>query len=187
MPRVNRLPRWRCCLACRFDWDNSAWQRTDGECAARVREERAVGGVGPATPGWVMRLRRLVEPALVAVTVAALAAGGIAWLAGWRAVADWCWIAGTVTAVVPAVVWVLAALRHGRVGVDLIAVLSLVGTLARRRVPRGCVDRGDAGRWACPGSGGRPARLPRLARFTGAGATVRAPARRFRGERDPAG
>ena len=76
-----------------------------------------------------MRLRRLVEPALVAVTVAALATGGIAWLAGWRAVADWCWIAGTVTAVVPAVVWVLAALRRGRVGVDLIAVLSLVGTL----------------------------------------------------------
>ena len=87
-----------------------------------------VSGVGPAT-GWAMRLRRLVEPALVAVTVAALATGGIAWLAGWRAVADWCWIAGTVTAVVPAVVWVLAALRHGRVGVDLIAVLSLVGTL----------------------------------------------------------
>ena len=56
-------------------------------------------------------------------------AGGIAWLVGWRAVADWCWIAGTVTAVVPAVVWVLAALRRGRVGVDLIAVLSLVGTL----------------------------------------------------------
>ncbi len=59
----------------------------------------------------------------------ALAAGGIAWLAGWRSAADLCWIAGTLLAVVPAVVWVVAALRRGRVGVDVIAVLSLVGTL----------------------------------------------------------
>ena len=70
-----------------------------------------------------MRLRRLVEPALVVVTVTALAAGGIAWLTGGAPVADGCWIAGTVVAVVPAVVWVLAALRRGRLGVDLIAVL----------------------------------------------------------------
>jgi heavy metal translocating P-type ATPase len=71
----------------------------------------------------------MAEPALVALTVSALAAGGIAWLAGWHAVADWCWIAGTLVALVPAVLWVLAALRHRRAGVDLIAVLSLVGTL----------------------------------------------------------
>ena len=70
-----------------------------------------------------------VEPALVAVTVAALAAGGIAWLAGAPRLADGCWIAGTATAVIPAIVWVLAALRRGRFGVDLIAVLSLIGTL----------------------------------------------------------
>src|SRR5271166_3536907 len=78
---------------------------------------------------WMIRLRRLVEPALVMVTVAALVSGGIAWLAGWRTVADWCWIVGTVAALVPATVWLLAALRKGRLGVDLIAVLSLVGTL----------------------------------------------------------
>ncbi|MGZ4515282.1 MAG: heavy metal translocating P-type ATPase [Mycobacterium sp.] len=75
------------------------------------------------------RPARWVEPILAAVTVVALAAGGIAWLAGVPRVADGCWIAGTVVAVVPAVVWVLAALRRGRFGVDLIAVLSLVGTL----------------------------------------------------------
>ena len=63
------------------------------------------------------------------LTVGALAVGGIAWLAGWHEVADRCWIAGTLVAVVPAVLWVLAALRRGRAGVDLIAVLSLVGTL----------------------------------------------------------
>ncbi|MDY6869118.1 MAG: heavy metal translocating P-type ATPase [Actinomycetota bacterium] len=78
---------------------------------------------------WVSRLRPLIEPALVVLTVCALAAGGILWLAGWRSAADMCWIAGTVLAVVPAVVWVVAALRRGRVGVDVIAVLSLVGTL----------------------------------------------------------
>ena len=76
-----------------------------------------------------MPLRRLVEPALVVMTVSALAAGGIAWLTGWRAVADGCWIAGTAVAVVPALVWMLEALRGGRLGVDLIAVLSLIGTL----------------------------------------------------------
>ncbi|OBF25130.1 heavy metal translocating P-type ATPase [Mycobacterium sp. ACS4331] len=75
------------------------------------------------------RLRPWAEPALVVLTVGALAGGGVAWLAGADAVADRWWIAGTVIAVVPAVVWVLAALRRGRLGVDLIAVLSLVGTL----------------------------------------------------------
>jgi hypothetical protein len=75
------------------------------------------------------RWRSLAEPALVVVTVGALASGGIAWLAGWHEAADWCWIAGTLVAVVPAVWWVLVALRRGRAGVDLIAVFSLVGML----------------------------------------------------------
>ncbi|MBX7433090.1 cadmium-translocating P-type ATPase [Mycobacterium sp. Y57] len=78
---------------------------------------------------WLIPIRALVEPALVVVTVGALAGGGIAWLAGRQQVADWCWIAGTVFAVIPAVVWVVVALRRGRLGVDVIAVLSLVGTL----------------------------------------------------------
>jgi heavy metal translocating P-type ATPase len=78
---------------------------------------------------WVSRRRSLVEPALVVITVGALSVGGIAWLAGWRELADRCWIAGTLVAAVPAVLWVLVSLRRGRAGVDLIAVLSLVGTL----------------------------------------------------------
>lgn len=63
------------------------------------------------------------------LTFGALGAGGVAWLLGASRVADLCWVAGTVVAVVPAVLWVLVALRNGRLGVDLIAVLSLVGTL----------------------------------------------------------
>jgi heavy metal translocating P-type ATPase len=67
---------------------------------------------------------------LLFATSAALVAGGAAWVVGSRDVADICWAAGTVVAVVPAVWWVVAALRRGRVGADIIAVLSLVGTLA---------------------------------------------------------
>ncbi len=75
------------------------------------------------------RWRPLLEPALVVFTFGALAAGGIAWLAGAPRVADYCWMAGTVIAIVPAIAWVLTALRAGRFGVDVIAVLSLAGTL----------------------------------------------------------
>jgi heavy metal translocating P-type ATPase len=73
-----------------------------------------------------------VEPALLAVTTTLLVAGVVAWLLERDAVADGCWAAGTAVAVVPAVAWVVAALRRGRAGVDLVAVLSLVGTLAVR-------------------------------------------------------
>ena len=74
--------------------------------------------------------RRWFEPALFAATLALLAAGGIAWAAGGQATADAVWAAATILALVPAVWWVAAALRRGRIGVDLIAVLSLLGTLA---------------------------------------------------------
>lgn len=77
----------------------------------------------------VSRMRPMIEPALVVLTVGFLTAGGAAWLTGSRRVADLCWIAGTLVAIVPATVWVLVALRRGRFGVDLIAVLSLAGTL----------------------------------------------------------
>lgn len=76
------------------------------------------------------RARRWLEPGLLVATAAALAAGGIAWLAGSQTAADLCWAVGTVLAIVPAVAWVVVALRKGRAGVDLIAVLALVGTLA---------------------------------------------------------
>src|SRR5690349_4982092 len=75
------------------------------------------------------RWRAWTDPALAVVTVGALAAGGIAWLTGWRTAAELSWLVGTLIAVVPATLWLVAALLRGRVGVDLIAVLSLVGTL----------------------------------------------------------
>ena len=85
--------------------------------------------------GWrwwtaqVEKVRSWLEPALLVVTMVALVAGAIAWAGGNNAVADLCWVTGTLVAVLPALGWVVVALRQGRAGVDLIAVLSLVGTL----------------------------------------------------------
>ncbi|NUP38455.1 MAG: HAD-IC family P-type ATPase, partial [Streptomyces sp.] len=70
-----------------------------------------------------------LEPVLLAATAAALVAGGVARLAGAPGLADLCWAVGTVAAVGPALGWVLAALRRGQAGVDVIAVLALGGTL----------------------------------------------------------
>ncbi|WP_405084811.1 heavy metal translocating P-type ATPase [Microbispora sp. NBC_01389] len=70
------------------------------------------------------------EQAFLVATGGALVGGGAAWLAGATAVADGFWTAGTAVAVVPAMVWVAAAVRKGRAGVDLIAALALAGTLA---------------------------------------------------------
>ena len=89
--------------------------------------------------GLPPRLHRLLEPVLVAVTVGALAAGGIAWLAGAPEIADACWMGGTAAAIIPAGAWVLAALRRGRVGVDVIAVLALAGALVVREYLAGAV------------------------------------------------
>ncbi|MFJ1700787.1 heavy metal translocating P-type ATPase [Streptomyces sp. NPDC088252] len=73
-----------------------------------------------------------LEPALLATAAAALTAGGVAWVVGAGSLADLFWGLGTVSAIVPAVGWVLAALHRGQAGVDLIAVLALCGTLAVR-------------------------------------------------------
>lgn len=82
-----------------------------------------------ATQRSFSRWRSRLEPALLILTVGALLAGGFAWLAGAPTVADTFWIAGTLLALIPALAWVVSALRRGHAGVDLIAVLSLVGTL----------------------------------------------------------
>jgi len=67
---------------------------------------------------------------LFATTLVALIAGGMAWLLGAHDIPGIFWATATLVAILPAVWWVLAALRRGRVGADIIAVLALVGTLA---------------------------------------------------------
>lgn len=80
-----------------------------------------------------------IEPVLLAVTTAALTAGVVLRLVGAPGPADFCWALGTAVAVVPAVGWVLAALRRGHAGVDLIAVVALIGTLAVREYLAGAL------------------------------------------------
>jgi len=66
---------------------------------------------------------------LLAVTVVGLSAGVIFHLAGLADSGNGIWGATTATAIVPAAWWVIDAARHRRLGVDLIAVLALAGTL----------------------------------------------------------
>lgn len=69
-----------------------------------------------------------VAPALLTVTTVLLALGAVAWLAERPTIADLFWLSGTLAALAPSVIWVAAALRRHRAGVDLIAVVSLLGT-----------------------------------------------------------
>ncbi|MFF4673822.1 heavy metal translocating P-type ATPase [Streptomyces sp. NPDC001279] len=92
-----------------------------------------------AAAGLAAAVSVRLESALLAVTAAALAAGGAAWITGAGSLADLFWGLGTVFAVVPAVGWVVAALRRGHAGVDLIAVLALGGTLAVREYLAGAL------------------------------------------------
>ena len=72
----------------------------------------------------------MIRWSLLGVTLIALASGAVARLAGARSVAEACWAAGTVAALVPALWWTIAGFRKGRFGVDVLAVVSLVGALA---------------------------------------------------------
>lgn len=69
------------------------------------------------------------ETLLLVMVTGLLAAGGIARLYG-PLPADVLWGAATAVALVPAVVWVVADLRAGRWGADLLAVLALISTVA---------------------------------------------------------
>ncbi|MDT0268615.1 heavy metal translocating P-type ATPase [Streptomyces sp. DSM 44915] len=64
------------------------------------------------------------------VTGTCLAAGAVCWWVGAATAADVLWSVGTVCGLLPALVWVGLAVRRGRTGVDLIAVLALAGSLA---------------------------------------------------------
>ncbi|GAA4502959.1 heavy metal translocating P-type ATPase [Actinoallomurus oryzae] len=77
--------------------------------------------------------------ALMTGTAGPLAAGGLCRVLGLTGPANVLWAAATLFALVPAVWWVLAALRQRRLGVDLIAVLALVGSLLVREYLAGAL------------------------------------------------
>ncbi len=69
---------------------------------------------------------------LLGVTAVGLAAGGLAWLAGAGGVADTCWLASAAFGLGYALWSAADAIRHGRLGVDVIALLALAGAVAVR-------------------------------------------------------
>jgi hypothetical protein len=76
---------------------------------------------------WLVRRS---APLLLAVTTAGMIGGGAAWLAGADGTADAAWLA-TAACGLGYALWVaVASLAHGRVSVDVIALLALAGAIA---------------------------------------------------------
>ena len=70
------------------------------------------------------------EDLFLPVALAGLIAGACAHLAGAVAAGHGIWAATTVVGLIPAAWWVIEAIRSHRLGVDVIALLALAGTLA---------------------------------------------------------
>jgi heavy metal translocating P-type ATPase len=70
-----------------------------------------------------------VETALLAAALALLGVGGMLYLTGLHEGANLVWATTTVGGLVAATWWVVAAVRDRRLGVDILAVFALIGTL----------------------------------------------------------
>ena len=77
-----------------------------------------------------LALDRLLPRALIAIALVALSAGGVAWALGKPELAHWAWAAGTVPVIAGLVVSILRDFLAGRLGVDAVALLSMIGALA---------------------------------------------------------
>ena len=73
---------------------------------------------------------RLLRRSLVVIAIAGLASGGVARIAGYTSLADQCWFAATVPVIAGLAYSIVRDLLSGRVGVDAIALLSMIGALA---------------------------------------------------------
>jgi heavy metal translocating P-type ATPase len=99
----------------------------NGQIASPVTSHHAAFGW---TGAVMTTARRWAETGLFVVAVGCLVGGGLLALAGQQAAAGGVWAAATVLGIVPGVYWVVGTARQGRLGVDVIAVLAQVGTLA---------------------------------------------------------
>jgi heavy metal translocating P-type ATPase len=79
---------------------------------------------------WIILPERLVRRALIAVALAGLVLGLVAWATGHAALANGIWAAATVPVVIGLLVSIIRDLMAGRMGVDAIALLSMAGALA---------------------------------------------------------
>ena len=90
-------------------------------------------GAAPALLGGNAALALLGGNAALALlggTVISLGGGAALHLAGYPGLGDGLWAAATVVGLCAATWWVIAAARHGQLGVDIVAVLALAGALA---------------------------------------------------------
>src|SRR6516162_6363382 len=86
-----------------------------------------VGSVVKRAAGWAVRRSDLL---LLIATAAGLVAGGVASLAGGGDVADAAWLAAAACGLGDALWSAAGAIRRGRLGVDVIAMLALAGAVA---------------------------------------------------------
>ena len=75
-------------------------------------------------------LARRSAPLLLVVTTAGLTAGGVAWLAGADGAADAAWLSSAACGLAYASWVAVASIAHGRLSVDVIALLALAGAIA---------------------------------------------------------
>ncbi|MDE2375384.1 MAG: HAD-IC family P-type ATPase, partial [Hyphomicrobiales bacterium] len=73
---------------------------------------------------------RLFRRVLIAAAAAGLILGFATWGAGRHDLARWCWAAGTIPVVVGLLISMIRDLLAGRLGVDAVAFVSMVGALA---------------------------------------------------------
>src|SRR5215469_11304118 len=69
---------------------------------------------------------------LLGLTAIGLVAGGLAWLAGAKGAADTFWLIAAAAGLAYALWSAVDSVRHGRLGVDVIALLALAGAVAVR-------------------------------------------------------
>jgi cation transport ATPase len=77
-----------------------------------------------------MLSERVFRRALIAIAVAGLLLGFVAWTLDRREMANWCWAAGTITVIVGLLVSMILDFLAGRLGVDAVAFVSMSGALA---------------------------------------------------------
>ena len=77
-----------------------------------------------------MSFERVLRWALVAIAIAGLTAGILAWLAGRPELADLCWTLATVPVIAGLAFSIVRDFLAGRFGVDAIALVSMSAALA---------------------------------------------------------
>ena len=77
-----------------------------------------------------MLSERVFRRALIAIAVAGLLLGFVAWTLDRREMANWCWAAGTIPVIVGLLVSMIHDFLAGRLGVDAVAFVSMSGALA---------------------------------------------------------